>query len=240
MPQRQLTRLKSNLRLLATPEKAKASSWFFKTGRGQYGEGDQFLGVTVPEQRKVAKQFKDLPMTDLKILITSPWHEDRLTGLFILVGQYQRGSEMNKKAIYDFYISHTQWINNWDLVDSSAGYIVGEWLNDRQDKIKVLQKLAKSNLLWDRRIAMIATFPYIMRGRADEALVIAEELLHDKHDLIQKAVGWMLREVGKRVDRQLLISFLDLHAATMPRTTLRYALEHLPPEQRAYYMSIGH
>lgn len=228
----------SELRKIATPAKAKASAWFFKTGPGQYGEGDMFLGVTVPEQRKIAKIYKDLPLAGIESLITSPWHEERLVGLFILVGQYSRASTQNQKLFYDFYISHTKWINNWDLVDSSAEFIVGPWLADKPEKLKVLEKLADSEMLWEKRIAMIATFHYIKAGQADAALLIAGLLLNDKHDLIQKAVGWMLREVGKRVDRELLIQFLDLHAATMPRTALRYAIEHLPPTQRIHYLDM--
>ncbi|HSX43909.1 MAG TPA: DNA alkylation repair protein [Candidatus Saccharimonadales bacterium] len=224
------------LRAVATPERATANAWFFKTGPGQYGEGDQFLGVTVPQQRKVAKQFKDLPLKEVELLIMSPWHEERLTGLFVLVGQFKKADETNKKLIYEFYMSHTECVNNWDLVDSSAEYIVGPWLDNRPEKMIVLGTLASSNLLWDRRIAIIATFEYIRQGRADEALIIAKELLHDPHDLIQKAVGWMLREVGKRVDSSLLVAFLEKHAKTMPRTTLRYAIEHFSPQKRAYFL----
>lgn len=226
------------LRDVATPERAVANAWFFKTGPGQYGEGDKFLGVTVPEQRKIAKQFKELPLKQVEKLTMSPWHEERMTGLFILVGQYSRADKANKKLIYEFYITHTKWINNWDLVDSSAEYIVGPWLDTRPEKMMVLTTLAGSSLLWDRRIAIIATFEYIRQGRADEALVIAEELLDDPHDLIQKAVGWMLREVGKRVDRAFLEVFLDKHAATMPRTTLRYAIEHFNAKQREHYLKL--
>jgi len=224
------------LRIVATPERAKSNAWFFKSGPGQYGEGDKFLGVSVPQQRTVAKQFKDLPLTEVEKLVMSPLHEERLTGVFILVGQYQRGDEVGKKAIYDFYMSHTACINNWDLVDSSAGYIVGPQLENDPNKMKILTKLAKSDPLWDRRIAMLATFHYIMRGRADEALAIIEILLNDKHDLIQKAVGWMLREIGKRADRQILVQFLDKHASTMPRTSLRYAIEHFSSSERAQYL----
>jgi 3-methyladenine DNA glycosylase AlkD len=221
---------------VATSEKAKTFAWFFKTGPGQYGDGDKFLGVTVPEQRKIAKKFRDLPLKDVEKLIVSPWHEERLTGLFILVLQFKKADEPGQKAIYDFYISHTKNVNNWDLVDSSAGYIVGPWLDGRPEKMKVLEKLAKSDELWERRIAMIATSSYINSGRADEALQIAEILIDDKHDLIQKAVGWMLREIGKKVDRGLLVNFLDKHAATMPRTALRYAIEHFDAPTRAKYL----
>lgn len=228
----------SELRKLATPAKAKASSWFFKTGPGQYGEGDKFLGVTVPEQRKIAKQFKDLSLKEVEKLIMSPWHEERLTSLFILVYRYEKADPAIKKQIYDFYLSNSKWINNWDLVDCSAEYIVGEWLKDKPTKIKVLLKLAGSELLWDRRIAMIATFAFIKEGSPDATLLIAEKLLSDKHDLIQKAVGWMLREVGKRVDRVVLFQFLDQYGSTMPRTSLRYAIEHLQPNQRQHYLDL--
>ena len=227
------------LQQLATPEKAKASAWFFKSGPGQYAEGDKFLGITVPEQRTIARKYKDLPLKDVEKLVMSQWHEERLTGLFILVGQYQKGNEAKRKEIYDFYLSHTRHINNWDLVDSSAPYIVGSWLDGQPEKMQVLQKLAGSDWLWDRRIAMLATGDYIKKGRTEEAIKIAEQLLPDKHDLIQKAVGWMLREIGKRVDKQVLTRFLDKHAATMPRTSLRYAIEHFDPELRTHYMGLA-
>ncbi|HSX05935.1 MAG TPA: DNA alkylation repair protein [Candidatus Saccharimonadales bacterium] len=211
----------------------------FKAGPGEYAEYDKFLGVTVPKTRLVSKLFRDLPLRDLEQLMTSEWHDERLCALFILVLQYPRASAAQQKAIYDFYITHTAHINNWDLVDASAEYIVGPYLENRPEKMLVLQKLAASTNLWERRIAMLATFDYIRtKHRADEALVIAERLLHDQHDLIQKAVGWMLREIGKRVDRKLLLQFLDKHAATMPRTTLRYAIEHFSPQQRTYYMGL--
>lgn len=223
----------------ASPQKAKASSWFFKTGLGQYGEGDKFLGVTLPEQRAIAKQFKDLPLEEVEKLVMSPWHEERLTSLIILVNRYKKADESQQKIIYGFYLSNTKYVNNWDLVDLSAGYIVGSHLRGKPEKMKVLTKLARSDWLWDRRIAMIATFDFIVQGSAEEALEIAETLLHDDHDLIQKAVGWMLREVGKRVGKKPLMDFLDKYAATMPRTTLRYAIEHFVPQQRAHYMSLA-
>lgn len=230
--------VKQALRAEATPERATANAWFFKTARGQYGHGDKFLGVTVPQQRRIAKQFKGLLLQEVEKLVTSPWHEERLTGLFILVGQFQRGDQLAKQEIYKFYLDHTDSVNNWDLVDSSASYIVGAWLNDRPDKMKVLTRLAGSKSLWERRIAMISTQYFINQGQGEEAWAIAELLLNDTHDLIQKAVGWMLREMGKRADHQLLIMFLDKHAATMPRTTLRYAIEHLSKERKQHYMGL--
>ena len=226
------------LREVATVERARSNAWFFKTGKGQYGYGDKFLGVTVPQQRKISKDYKNLSLKEVEKLVMSPWHEERLTGVFVLVLQFQRGSQDTKQEIYDFYIAHTNCINNWDLVDSSASYIVGPWLADKPNKMKILTKLADSKLLWDRRIAIIATLYYICQGRPDEVLVIAEQLLYDEHDLIQKAVGWMLREMGKRVDVKLLENFLDQHAATMPRTTLRYAIEKLSPKERKYYLGL--
>ena len=152
--------------------------------------------------------------------------------------KYQKGEQQTRTHIFDLYLENTEYINNWDLVDSSADRIVGAWLQDNPYKMKVLTKLARSASLWERRIAMLATFEYIKQGRADEALVIADILLHDSHDLIQKAVGWMLREIGKRVDQALLLGFLDQHAHDMPRTALRYAIEHLSPDTRKHYMQL--
>jgi 3-methyladenine DNA glycosylase AlkD len=210
----------------------------FKAGPGEYAEHDKFLGVSVPSIRIVAKQFRDLSFPELTELLASEWHDERLCALFVLVGRYPKADTAGQKAIYDFYMTHVSRVNNWDLVDASAEFIVGPYLESRLEKMTVLTKLADSQDLWERRIAMLATFDYIKKGRADEALVIAERLLHDKHDLIQKAVGWMLREIGKRVDRTILLSFLDKHAHNMPRTTLSYAVEHLTPEQRTYYRSL--
>lgn len=225
------------LRQVATAERAVNNAWFFKTEPGQYGYGDKFVGVTVPQQRRIAKQFRDLSLTETEKLVTSPWHEERLTGLFILVGQFERGTAAQQAEIYTFYMQHTASVNNWDLVDSSAPKIVGAWLEDKPQKMTVLKQLAHSKDLWEKRIAMVSTLWFISRGSAGEVLTIAEMLVNDSHDLIQKAVGWMLRELGKQVDRQLLLGFLDAHAATMPRTALRYAIEHLPPDQKQHYMA---
>lgn len=232
--------LKSDLRTVANPERAAFAPHFFKAGSGEYAEGDQFLGVSVPNQRKLAKKYyKRLTIAETLRLLQSPWHEERLTALFILVLKYQKGEPQTRINIFDLYMDNTAYVNNWDLVDSSAGYIVGNWLQDSPYRIKVLTKLANSQNLWERRIAMIATFYFIKeKASADEALIVAEILLHDPHDLIQKAVGWMLREIGKRVDRALLLTFLDQHAHDMPRTTLRYALEHLSTPTRQYYMKL--
>ncbi|MDQ5982206.1 MAG: hypothetical protein QG549_203 [Patescibacteria group bacterium] len=226
------------LRAQVDPAKAAFFPRFFKTGPGQYGEGDKFLGVTVPNTRAAVKPFQTLPLAEAEQLLLSEWHEDRLAALFILVWQYPRADEAKRKEIYDFYLSHARCINNWDLVDTSAEHIVGPYLNNRPDKMTVLTRLAKSESLWERRIAMLATFHYIKQGRADEALDIVDILLHDQQDLIRKATGWMLREIGKRVDRSVLTAYLDQHAHDMPRTTLRYAIEHLPPEQKLHYMQL--
>jgi 3-methyladenine DNA glycosylase AlkD len=208
---------------------------FFKTGEGQYGEGDVFIGVRVPQTRAVCKQYKPLPLSELQKLIDSPVHEHRLAALLIAVAQYPKSTDQT--ALYDFYIRNTRQgrINNWDLVDSSAEHIVGPYLADHTKDI--LFELARSSNVWERRVAIMSCFHYIKRGEPIWTLTLAEQLLHDPHDLIQKAVGWQLREVGKRCDQQLLLAFLDDHAATMPRTMLRYSLEHLTPSQKAHYMT---
>lgn len=229
-----LDKIKADLRAHASPEKAKASAWFFKTGKGQYGEGDKFLGVTVPEQRAISKKYyKDISLEDTIKLLQSPWHEERLTALFILVLQYKKGEPDQKKLIASYYHKQRAWVNNWDLVDSSASYILGDYLINHSRA--VLYRLAASKSVWDRRIAIISTFAFVARGELEDSIKIAELLLNDKHDLIQKAVGWVLREVGKK-DKQELITFLDKHAKVMPRTMLRYSLERLSLAEKQHYM----
>jgi 3-methyladenine DNA glycosylase AlkD len=227
-------KLQKELREAGSPEKAKISSRFFKTGPGHYGEGDVFLGVTVPETRKIIKNYLNLSIEDLEKLLHSKEHEFRYASLLIAVYQFEQGNATAQKKLYDFYLRNTKHINNWDLVDTSAEYIVGEYLENRSKA--PLIKLAKSASLWERRIAIIATFAYIKKGESKITLEIAEILLHDKHDLIQKAVGWMLREVGKRASMKDEITFLDKYAKTMPRTMLRYAIERFSPELRYKYM----
>jgi 3-methyladenine DNA glycosylase AlkD len=228
--------LKKELRTLGNPEKAKNYARFFKTGKGQYGEGDVFVGVTMPEQRKIAKLFFDISLNELEKLLQSKEHEFRMTALIILVNQFKKGDENTREKIYDLYLRNTPWVNNWDLVDVSAEHIVGGWLEDKPDKIQVLEKLAQSKNLWERRIAMITTFNYIKKGNCKETLQIAELLLGDTHDLIHKATGWMLRETGKRCAQGEEERFLQKHYHKMPRTMIRYAIEHFPEEKRQAYL----
>lgn len=221
--------LQRELARAADPVRARTSAWFFKTGKGQYGEGDKFIGLTVPMQRSLARRFRHVPLADVRRLLSSPVHEHRFTALEILVAQYEAGDAATRRKIFDFYLKHTRRINNWDLVDTSAPYIVGEHLLTGSRRI--LYRLAKSPNLWERRIAMVATQAFIRRGDLKDTFVIAELLLPDKHDLIHKAVGWMLREAGKSSPPALL-RFLKKNYAALPRTALRYAIERLPEKKR--------
>lgn len=219
---------------LADPAKVEGVSRFFKTGKGQYGEGDVFLGISVPAQRKVARQFKALPLDEGIKLLESKEHELRLTALLIWALQSKTATPAMAKALYTAYLAHSHRINNWDLVDSSAGYLVGNYLMDKDRAI--LRKLAKSPLLWERRIAVIATLAFIVKGQSADTLDLCARLLKDEHDLMHKACGWMLREVGKRVSREHLRGFLKAHAHEMPRTMLRYSIEHLDKAERQRWM----
>ena len=221
------------LRLHATDERAEASSRFFKTGPGEYGEGDRFLGVNVPDTRRVCRAFRDMPLGEVTKLLSSPWHEERLLALFILVWQFQRAEPKAQRKIYRFYLRHLRFINNWDLVDSSAEHVIGAYLFER-DK-EQLYRWAKSRDLWKRRIAVMATFHFIKRGNYQPTLALAEILLNDPHDLMHKAVGWMLREIGNR-DRTVEEDFLRKHYPQMPRTMLRYAIEKFPEKKRQAYL----
>jgi len=225
------------LRVHASPTKARTLKKFFKTGKGQYGEGDIFLGITIPQQRIIARQFSTLPLKDISVLLHSPVHEERMTAVLILVGQFKAGDGRQRKQIYEFYLRHAARVNNWDLVDASAHHIVGAYLHGRNKA--VLKRLARSKILWERRIAMVATWHDIQKGRHETALMIAALLLEDEHDLMHKAVGWMLREVGKRASLPALEGFLRRHHKTMPRTALRYAIERFPePKRRAYLRGV--
>jgi len=218
---------------LGDRERAKVSQRFFKTGKGEYAEGDVFVGLRVPEIRQLAKEYQTIPFAEIIWLLRSPIHEARLLALLILVQSYRKGDGTFQRQIYNLYLQNTRFINNWDLVDVSAEHIVGPYLKDRSRS--PLHALAVSNLLWDRRISIMATFHYIKCGEFNETLCIAERLLRDPEDLIHKAVGWMLREIGKR-DRLAEETFLKSHYKTMPRTMLRYAIEKFPEALRQRYL----
>jgi 3-methyladenine DNA glycosylase AlkD len=218
----------------ASPQKAKILQSFFKTGKGQYGEGDIFIGVIVPDIRKAAQRFRGLGEKDILTLLHSRIHEERMLALLIWVIQYEKNKEDTKRKIFDLYLKNTRWVNNWDLVDLSAPRIVGDFLLN-QDK-KLLCELAGSDSLWERRIAIVATFAFIRAGRLDVTPKIAGMLLKDKEDLIHKACGWMLREVGKR-EPQALTGFLEKYCRVMPRTMLRYSIERLSKSARRNYMA---
>jgi 3-methyladenine DNA glycosylase AlkD len=208
---------------------------FFKTGTGQYAAHDQFIGVNVPTLRKITKEFSTLSLQDIQGLLASLINEERLLGLLILVSQYQKADLPLKQSIYQFYLDHLQHVNNWNLVDSSAHLIVGAHLFDTHADKELLIVLAKSTNLWERRISIVATWYFIRKKELSWTFQLAEMLLQDKHDLIHKSVGWMLREAGK-VNEAQLITFLNQHAAAMPRTMLRYAIERLAPPKREFYL----
>ena len=225
--------VKAELEKLADPEHAMKLQGFFKTGKGQYGEGDVFIGVRVPDQRRIAKKFRNAPLKDVLELLRSRIHEHKLTALHILTDQFTKGDEETRKRVVDEYLKHTDYVDNWDLVDSSAHKILGVWLLDKPRDL--LYDLARSESLWERRISVISTFTFIRNDDFEDALSLAEALIGDKHDLIHKASGWMLREVGKR-EQPTLLAFLNKHYRTMPRTMLRYSIEKLPEEQRRFYL----
>lgn len=226
--------IQKELENVFSPEKRDFFPYFFKTGKGQYGEGDKFIGVVVPDIRKIAKANKTLSFDEVTKLLNNEYHECRMCALFILIEQYKKAKEEDRKLLVDFYLNHSHRINNWDLVDLSAKDILGEYLLDKKDR-SILYKLVKSDLLWDQRIAVIATFAFIKKNDFNDILRLSEELLAHKHDLMHKATGWMLREAGKR-DKDVLLAFLDKHYREMPRTMLRYSIEKLTPEEKTYYM----
>ncbi|MBU1164439.1 DNA alkylation repair protein [Patescibacteria group bacterium] len=228
-----LNELKKELDKLKNKKQALLLQGFFKTGKGQYGEGDIFLGIKVPVQRKVSKKYNNLTLGELQKLLTTKIHEYRLIALFILIAQYNKSNESQKKKIFQFYLKNTRNINNWDLVDLSAPNIVGTYLLDK--KREVLYKLAKSKNLWEKRISILATYAFIRQNDFSDTLKISKILLNDDHDLIHKAVGWMLREVGNR-DMKIEEVFLKKHVKQMPRTMLRYAIEKFPEKKRQNYL----
>lgn len=223
-----LSALKRELNQAAGPKRPGSLTWF-KTGKGEYAEHDKFLGIRVPKLRAIAARYSELSLAGIDALLASPIHEYRYAGLLILVARYEEGDAGTRQAVFDFYLNHTRRVNNWDLVDTSAPYIVGVHLVARSRR--VLHRLAISPDLWERRIAMVATRAFIRRGDLQETFAIAKRLLADDHDLIHKATGWMLREAGIH-SRSQLIDFLKRNYAHMPRTALRYAIEHLPQAQR--------
>ncbi|WP_413587344.1 DNA alkylation repair protein [Bdellovibrio sp. HCB274] len=225
----------SHIMKLQSKKRAEILQRFFKTGAGEYAEGDQFLGLTVGQSRTIAKKFKDLPYSELKALIGSPIHEERLISLIILSERYRKSDEKEQKKIFTFLIKNRKGINNWDLVDTITPAVLGPYLFDKERTL--LYKYAKSKNLWERRMAIISTFYFLRQHDFDDTLKIAEILLNDEHDLIHKAVGWMLREVGKR-DLKPLKRFLNTHANNMPRTMLRYAIEKFPETERQRYLKM--
>lgn len=226
------TEVQQALREHATLERQVGATRFFKTGPGEYGEGDVFLGVSVPDARRVAKRAEAMPDEELLQLLCSPIHEERFTALAIWVAQFARGTKARRERIYTQYLSQTRHINNWDLVDCSAYFIVGAWLLER-DRGR-LQELRRSSNMWERRISVVSTLAFIRAGDLSETFEASRALLRDPHDLMHKACGWMLREAGKR-DVEALRSFLSEHAHAMPRTMLRYAIERLDADERALW-----
>jgi 3-methyladenine DNA glycosylase AlkD len=228
--------IRSALAQLADPARAKLSAGFFKTAPGQYGHGDRFLGLSVPQLRELAKRCQGLPLAQALALLKNGAHEERLLALLLMVQLWEKSKDEKARAVITkAYLANLKWVNNWDLVDSSAQFILGAWLFDK-DRAP-LYKLAESKVLWERRVAIIASFHFIYQGDSKDTLKLAERLLNDSEDLMHKAVGWMLREVGKRVSVDELRAFLKKHAAKMPRTALRYAIERLPESERKKLMA---
>ena len=237
--------VQKELRVFASAERKKAVEWFFKTGKGQYGEGDIFLGVSSPDMRRVSRKYQDLPFAELQTLIASPIHEERSCALSILVQRYEKGGERAnrapranpepRKTILDFYLHNMQYINNWDLVDCSAHKILGRAIHEGLQEVVILDRLAVSDILWERRIAIIATMYFIHKGQLEHTFRLAEKLLADREDLMHKAVGWMLREAWKK-DPAAVETFLIKHYPQIPRTALRYAIEKMEETKRQRFL----
>jgi len=235
MPPNDVKKLQEEVKSLGSPQKAKASEWFFKTGKGEYAEGDKFFGLTTPESKMIAKKYSHLlNLEDLAKLLKSGIHEERIISIILLKEMYKKGDEKIKEEIFKIYIENTKHINNWDIVDISAEHIVGDYLENK--KKDLLYDFSKSEVLWERRISIMSTFGYIKKGKPELTLELAEILLEDKQDLIHKAVGWMLREIGKRCSQDILEEFLKKHYARIPRTALRYAIEKFPESLRQKYL----
>lgn len=227
--------LKDELQNMANEQKAKHLSRFFKTGRGQYAEGDKFLGINVPVNKSLVKKYyKDTTLTDMAEMLHSSWHDYRFAALQCMVMQYEKADEEMQKALVDLYLNNLSGINNWDLVDCSAHKIIGAWALKKQD-LSQIEKLSDSHNLWQERIAVVSSWAFIKNKQYDLTLSLAKKFINHKHDLMHKAVGWMLREVGKQ-DKKVLTDFLDVYAEKLPRTTLRYAIERLSKQEREKYM----
>ena len=223
----------SDLQALSDAEKREIFPKFFKAGKGEYGEGDRFIGVTVPNIRAIAKLHKDISIEEIRELIQSEWHEVRLCALIIMVEKSKKKDESLRKELFNLYLSQTERINNWDLVDLSCRFIVGEYLLDKSRDI--LYQLAQSSLLWDNRIAIVSTYTFIRKGQLDDTYALSDLMMHHPHDLMHKAIGWMLREAGKR-DANRLYNYVMSHRADIPRTMLRYAIEKFSPKERSILM----
>ena len=232
----EIKNLRNEIKKSANPQKVKILQKFFKTGNGQYGEGDIFIGLMVPESRKISKKYLNLTFKEISILLSSRIHEERLICLLILVDKFKKATQNEQEKIFHFYIKHAKKVNNWDLVDLSAPNILGTYLLGTQDR-QVLYKLARSDNIWKKRISIIATLTFIRNAQFDDTLRLAEILIFDNNDLIHKAVGWMLREVGKR-DEILLEQFLEKYCKVMPRTTLRYAIEKFSKQKRKNFLEM--
>jgi len=232
-----LKQLKKTFQARADKTRALSTSAYFKTGKGEYGEGDIFLGISVPERQKIVRGFLDLGYADLDTLLKSRFHEYRSSALQILETKFEKADKVEQKKIVTFYLAHADRINNWDLVDMSVREILGAWYYkvEKEKVLKFFLKLARSKNIWERRMAIVATHAFIVKGDMVPTFAVTEALMKDKHDLVHKACGWMLREVGKK-DQKKLKTFLEKHAAVMPRTMLRYSIEHFTPAERQYYM----
>ena len=234
---KQITKtITSELQALSNAEKREIFPKFFKAGKGEYGEGDRFLGITVPNIRAIAKQYKNISLNEIRELMQSEWHEVRLCALLIMVEKSKKKDEALRQQLFDLYLSQTDRINNWDLVDLSCRFIVGEYLLDKSRDI--LYQLAHSPLLWDNRIAIVSTYAFIRKGQLEETYALSDLMMHHPHDLMHKAIGWMLREAGKR-DANRLYNYVMSHRADMPRTMLRYAIEKFSPAERSILMKRG-
>ncbi len=236
------SQIKKSLLAFATPTRAKINTWFFKTGKGEYGEGDSFVGVTVPEVRSIVKSvLLEIPLTEVEKLLQDKVHEVRLCALLILVKIFQGAkNKVDKKRVFTFYTKHTKYINNWDLVDTSAHIIVGEYISDymkHEERFAFINKYIASKSLWENRIIVLAALYQIKKGNEKMIFYIAPRLLNHSHDLMHKAIGWMLREAGKKSGEKTLRQFLDMYIRVMPRTTLRYAIERFPEVTRKKYLS---